>query len=197
MTARLSWRDYFLAIADTVAVRGDCTRRQVGAVVVDPVTHHIIAAGYNGAAPGEPGCLSDSACPRGRHYKSPELCGSKGSWLGREVCACGRLWPCDQAVPAGSSYDTGPGACIALHAEQNATIRAGERARGAWMYLTDEPCDGCWKLLRGAGYAHITWPGGEWTSGVPESSVMLWTFMQTLDRNVRRWFSRSGRQTRS
>lgn len=196
MTQRVEWRDYFLGIADSVAVRADCTRRQVGAVVVDPSTKHIIATGYNGAPPGEPGCLSDGACPRGRHHLLPP--GQGGSmYSSAAFCKCGEKWPCPDAVQPGSSYDTGKGACIALHAEQNATIRAGDRARGAWIYLTDEPCDACWRLLKGAGYSHVSWYGGEWTSGVPESSLMLWTLMQAVDRNVRRWLSRSGRQTRS
>lgn len=73
-------------------------------------------------------------------------------------------WPCSEAVKPGSSYDTGKGSCIALHAEQNASLRAGVRARGAWMYLTDEPCDACWRLLKGAGFAMIKWHGGEWTT---------------------------------
>lgn len=201
MTSRVSWTDYFLGIADSVAVRADCTRRRVGAVVVDPSTKHIIAAGYNGSPPGEPGCLSDGACPRGRHYDTGRIYNaalpSLQPMTAHSTCGCGQKWPCPEAVAPGSSYDTGKGACIALHAEQNATIRAGERARGAWLFLTEEPCDACWRLVKGAGYAHVSWYGGEWASGVPESSLKLWTLMHTLDRSVRRWFSRSGRQTRS
>lgn len=59
---RPDWDTYFLDIARAVAARADCTRRQVGAVIVRD--HRIVATGYNGAPAGDPGCLS-GACPRG------------------------------------------------------------------------------------------------------------------------------------
>lgn len=59
---RPGWDEYFLGIALAVSKRGDCRRRQVGAVVVRD--NRIVSTGYNGTAPGAPGCLS-GACPRG------------------------------------------------------------------------------------------------------------------------------------
>jgi dCMP deaminase len=56
-----------------------------------------------------------------------------------------------------SAYDN----CKALHAEMNAATRAGDRARGATMYITCEPCDWCQKICRSAGIARIVWPDGE------------------------------------
>lgn len=61
---RPDWDEYFMKIAEMVALRGDCTRAQVGAVIVKD--HRIVSTGYNGAPAGQPGCLTDSACPRGR-----------------------------------------------------------------------------------------------------------------------------------
>ena len=151
---RPTWDLYFLTLVDTIAMRGDCTRRQVGALLVDPVTHDFIQPGYNGAPAGHPGCLSDGACPRGRHYQR-----SVSDGWGPQ-CACGVAWPCAMAVAPGSSYDTGPGACIAIHAEANVLLRAGLRARGGWMYISDEPCGGCRKLMMGAGVVRVIWPGG-------------------------------------
>jgi dCMP deaminase len=160
---RPSWSEYFLGIAQAVSVRGNCTRRQVGAVIVDPVTHDIIQPGYNGAPAGSPGCL-EGACPRGRHYRSafkdgPPADNGLMQTFGK-MCGCGNDWPCPDAVPSGSSYDTGPGACTSIHAEANAIIRAGKLSRGCVMYITCEPCDGCFKLIQGAGITTAIWPGG-------------------------------------
>lgn len=140
---------YFLAVAGGIATRGDCTRRQVGAVLVDQ-QNRIVSTGYNGAPPGKKGCLSDGACPRGRHYKKVE------PHVG--LCACGNTWPCDRAVPPSSSYDTGPGACIALHAEQNCLLYSFRDVAGMTMYVSEDPCDGCMKLLKGARVRRVVTP---------------------------------------
>ena len=140
---RPGWDDYFLGIAEAVAARADCTRRRVGAVIVD-TDHRIISAGYNGAPPGKPGCLSDGACPRGRHMQST---------MGPTECLCGAEWPCPQAVAPGSSYDNpaSPGYCTAVHAESNALLFARTSVKGCVMYVTDVPCDGCSKLIEASG----------------------------------------------
>lgn len=150
---RPDWDEYFQGVAFSVAARADCTRRLVGAIIVSPYTHYIIATGYNGSAPGEPGCLSDGACPRGQHYQIK---------ANPPRCACGKDWVCPDASTPNSSYDSGPGTCIAIHAEANALLRAGREASGAIMYVTGEPCDGCFKLIKGAGVISVIWPGGKW-----------------------------------
>lgn len=160
--SRPSWNDYFLGIADSVAVRADCTRRKVGAVIVDSKTKHIISTGYNGAAPGEPGCLSAAACPRGRHYKVEVRAGEYKYFTGEYKCACDNIWPCSVAAKPGSSYDTGVNSCIAIHAEANSLLRAGQQANGNWLFCTDKPCDGCMRLIKGAGIHLIVWYGGGW-----------------------------------
>jgi dCMP deaminase len=121
---RPDWREYFLRIAETVAIRADCDRRQVGAVVVKD--NRIVGTGYNGAPAGAPGCAT---CPR-------------------------RL----SKVEPFSSYDTGPGTCIAIHAEANALLYT-DRADlvGATMYTTCQPCDGCLKLIAGAQLEGVHW----------------------------------------
>jgi dCMP deaminase len=62
--SRPDWDSYFIGIARAVALRSDCLRAQVGAVIVDH-RRRIVSTGYVGTFPGTPGCLA-GACPRGK-----------------------------------------------------------------------------------------------------------------------------------
>jgi dCMP deaminase len=72
---RKSWDDYFMAIAQLVAERSTCLRRNVGAVIVKD--KRILATGYNGAPSGiahcdEVGCLRETLkIPAGERH---EIC---------------------------------------------------------------------------------------------------------------------------
>lgn len=142
---------------------GDCTRRKVGALIV--VNKRFVGLGYNGTRPGEDGCL-DGACPRGRHYNAGRPRDAEERVLSPfPYCACGSAWPCPDAVAPGSSYDTGPGACIASHAETNAVADAQQRGAGriagGVMYVSCEPCDGCVRHIRNTtDIEAIIWPEG-------------------------------------
>lgn len=119
---RPSWDEWALGLAERVAARADCTRRRVGAVILD-VEHRVVSTGFNGAPSGQPGCLTDGACPRGRlgHTEQPGLAGYEQT------------------------------ACIALHAELNAVIYAGrEQLKGATIYVTCEPCYLCQLVIAAA-----------------------------------------------
>lgn len=130
--ARPSWDEYFLNIAQVVATRGNCTRRQVGMVIVKD--NRIVSTGYNGAPSGEPGCLTDGACPRGRLSLDEH--------------------------PSYMSGNQDFSNCTALHDAQNAVAYASrEDTVGATAYTTDKPCDMCGKLLRAAGVVRVVWPG--------------------------------------
>lgn len=133
MPDRPEWDAWALGLAAAVAARADCTRRQVGAVILRP-DKTVVATGYNGAPAGQPGCLTAGACPRGQMTM--------------------------EQVAAGSSYDTGAGACIALHAEQNALLRASwDEMQNATLYITDMPCDGCARMITGTPISRVVWPG--------------------------------------
>lgn len=54
---RPDWDEYFLGIAESVSARGDCSRRQIGAVLVNG-DHRIVSTGYNGVPPNADGCLA-------------------------------------------------------------------------------------------------------------------------------------------
>lgn len=166
---RPSWDEYGLGIAKAVSVRGDCTRRQVGAVILDK-DHRIVGGGYNGTVAGRPGCL-EGACPRGRHYKAgwhgnfncSSVCKYPRDQTLWNHCGCGERWPCPEAVEPSSSYDTGPGRCIAVHAEANALLDADPLRRiGATLYISEVPCDGCKKIIAASGIARVVAPEYEW-----------------------------------
>jgi dCMP deaminase len=70
--------NYYLDIAEVVAERGTCLRRNFGAIIVK--NDEIIATGYTGAPRGRKNCSDLNYCmrdklniPRGTHY---ELCRS-------------------------------------------------------------------------------------------------------------------------
>ena len=118
---RPSWDSYGLMIAKAVSLRGDCTRRQVGVVILNSA-HRIMATGYNGMAPGEPGCLTNGACPRGQ--------------LSLEE------------APRGSGYKATN--CTATHAEVNALQQLQPSARRGetyTLYTTYRPCAACTEYI--------------------------------------------------
>lgn len=124
---RPSFADWAIAGAHWASTRAECTRRKVGAVVLDDY-NRVVGVGYNGAPAGAPSCL-DGACPRAT-----------------------------SGVEPGSSYDSGPGTCIAIHAEANALLDAGRASRGATLYASSKPCDGCLRLAKGARLVAVVWP---------------------------------------
>lgn len=135
MLSRPSFDAYFLAGAEWAASRSDCRRRQQGTLIVK--NRRVVATGYIGVGPGQPGCL-DGHCPRG-------------------------LLSFDE-LPAYTSYDEGPGLCISAHSEANALLYGGfAEVFGADMFTWPGlPCLGCRKLIRAAGIARVVWPEGEY-----------------------------------
>jgi len=75
---RISWENYYLDIAQTVASRSTCLRKKYGAIIVK--NNVIIATGYCGSPRGRENCCDRGTCireemniPRGERY---ELCRS-------------------------------------------------------------------------------------------------------------------------
>jgi len=75
---RIGKENYYLDIAQTVAERGTCLRRNYGAIIVN--NDQIISTGYTGAPRGRKNCCDMGLCiredlniPRGERY---ELCRS-------------------------------------------------------------------------------------------------------------------------
>ena len=59
MSERPDWYTYFDSIAEAVSARSTCPRAQVGAVIASPVSHAILATGYNGSPRGHAHCDDD------------------------------------------------------------------------------------------------------------------------------------------
>ncbi len=105
-------------------------RRAQVGAVIVDSRNRIVSTGYVGTAPRQTGCLA-GGCRRGL--------------LSAEEC------------PPGSDYDN----CISTHAEVNALLYSDRsRHEGGHIYITRQPCYGCYKVLRNSGLCIAQWPGG-------------------------------------
>lgn len=122
---RPSWDDFFLGLAEYWSTMATCSRRQVGAVVVQHKS--VIGVGFNGVASGKLHCV-DGGCPRGLLDYSE--------------------------APAGADYNLFPCYAIhAEHnAILQAGLKA---CAGATIYITDEPCQQCTNLIERARIGRI------------------------------------------
>lgn len=74
MSARATWDEYFMRIAQDVATRATCDRKHVGAVIVRDKS--ILATGYNGSVRGLGHCddeghlMEDGHCVRTIHAEA-------------------------------------------------------------------------------------------------------------------------------
>ena len=137
---RIGKDEYYLKIAETIAIRSTCLRRRYGAVIVkDDV---IVATGYNGAPRGEANCCDLGECYKEKHSMPVD----------------------NRAAKHGDQYGT----CVAVHAEQNAIIAAPHSAlMGATLYLaclSDDkdpaPCNICDRMIKNAGIEKVITKGG-------------------------------------
>lgn len=77
-TIRPSWDEYFMGIAKVVALRSNCIKRKVAAVIVKD--KRIISTGYNGTPRGITNC-NEGGCPRCNAF------GKSGVDLGDCLCS--------------------------------------------------------------------------------------------------------------
>ena len=129
---RLTRDEYGLQLVEVVKLRAACTRRQVGAVILDE-DGRVVATGYNGTAKGQVHC-TDGGCPRGAytHQQIPGLLGNAG----HEV------------------------RCVAHHAERNAitwALAAEVDLTTSTLYISCRPCPDCHRLATGVGLGRLVW----------------------------------------
>lgn len=126
---------YYLTIAEAVAIRSTCVKHKYGVVIAN--RDEIMATGYNGSPRGEVNCCDLGYCYRANH-ETP-------------ISSTARIH--------GDQYGT----CIAVHAEQNALLCARRKdIIGATLYLATltpgriaAPCNMCERLIKNAGIARI------------------------------------------
>lgn len=86
--ARPIWSIYFMQLAYLAATRASCSRKHVGAIIVDPY-HRVVATGYNGAPAGMPSCddvgheMIEGHCVRTLHAESNAI-----DFAGRAALGC-------------------------------------------------------------------------------------------------------------
>jgi len=137
---RISKDDYYLKIAEAVAIRSTCIKHKYGAVIVNDDV--IIATGYNGSPRGEANCCEVGECYRDSCMNPVDL----------------------HAAEHGEQY----GSCVAVHAEQNALISASyKELHGASLYLAClsekpniAPCNCCDRMIKNAGIIRVVGKGG-------------------------------------
>lgn len=77
--------------------------------------------------------------------------GYNGAEPGGPSCLAGQCPRGLSDAPRTEDYSN----CVAVHAEANALLFARTSCKGATAYITEIPCDGCRKLLRGAGIIRV------------------------------------------
>lgn len=136
---RPSWDDFFLGLAEYWSTMATCSRRQVGAVVVQG--RKVIGNGFNGVASGKLHCV-DGGCPRGQSTVDE--------------------------VPHNADYNAFPCRAIHAEHNAILQAGLANCA-GATIYITDEPCQQCLNLIEHAKIGRIVvttpsddskWPDG-------------------------------------
>ncbi|MFA6016988.1 MAG: dCMP deaminase family protein [Patescibacteria group bacterium] len=123
---RPSWDEYFMMMADVAKKRADCTRRQVGAIIVRDF--RIISTGYNGTPHKIKNC-SEGGCLRCQRRDRGEIEGHEYE----ESCVC--IHAEQNAIIQ-----------AALH---------GSSTNGSTLYTTANPCSSCAKILANAGIIKV------------------------------------------
>ncbi|MBP1992891.1 deoxycytidylate deaminase [Paenibacillus eucommiae] len=130
MTSRKDWDTYFMDIAYMASTRSQCSRRHVGAVLVQG--KKLLGTAYNGAPMGIPDCLE------------------AGCMLVEEI---------ELKLQDGKEELVRKQRCIrTIHAEQNLLLFTDREDReGSTVYVTDQPCWTCANMLANSGITEIVY----------------------------------------
>ncbi len=127
---RKDWDTYFMDIAFMAATRSQCSRRKVGAVLVQG--KKLLGTAYNGAPMGVEDC-SEAGCMLVEEFEVKLLEGQ------------------EQLVRKQRCVRT-------IHAEQNLLLFTDRSDReGSTVYVTDQPCWTCANMLANSGVKEIVY----------------------------------------
>lgn len=127
---RKDWDTYFLDIAYMAGTRSQCSRRQVGAVLVNG--KKLLGTAYNGAPMGVPDCL-EAGCMLVEEFEAVVIEG-KEEVVKKERCI------------------------RTIHAEQNLLLFTSPHDReNSTVYVTDQPCWTCANMLANSGVSEIVY----------------------------------------
>jgi len=127
---RKDWDTYFMDIAYMVSTRSRCSRRHVGALLVQG--KKLLGTAYNGAPMGVPDC-SEAGCMIVEEYETAVV-DSKEQMVKKQRCI------------------------RTIHAEQNLLLFTDRIDReGSTIYVTDQPCWTCANMLANSGVIEIVY----------------------------------------
>lgn len=127
---RKDWDTYFMDIAYMAATRSQCSRRHVGAVLVQG--KKLLGSAYNGAPMGAPDC-QEAGCMLVEEYEMETQEGSE-QLVRKERCI------------------------RTIHAEQNLLLFTDRRDRdGSTIYVTDQPCWTCANMIANSGVREVVY----------------------------------------
>lgn len=127
---RPSWDSYFMQLATMSALRTNCMKRRVGAVIVHGGKRTILATGYNGTPRGLPNC-SSGGCARCNDAQERQGCG-----LSECLCLHAEENALLQLSMSSQSLHSASGSALIL-------------------YCTTMPCLGCAKKIVQAGISRV------------------------------------------
>lgn len=143
---RATWDETWMRVAHAVAMRSECHKAKVGAVIVSP-EQRVIATGYN----GKPAILDTTVDLR--------------------VGDCRDWCPRPNSTNPSPCYDD----CLSIHAEMNALMHSSRRDReGGSLYVTGSVCWTCAKPVANSGIKRVVMPFTE-AYRDPEKTARLLT----------------------
>ena len=126
---RLTWDEYFMALAKLAAMRSGCNSRPTGAIIVKD--KRVIATGYNGSLPGQ------SHCSEKENYCHRRVTGKDDS--------------------GENKYQECPSIHAEQNAINQISLLGGISLQGAVIYCTLFPCVHCLKNIASVGIKEVVY----------------------------------------